>query len=187
MSALTPGLELEIKDMAFESLPEALSGKTIDVIAAGYTIKPDREETMDFTDTYYEAKQTILVKSDSTFASKDDLTDKKIGVQTGTTGSSCAEELTAKENVKGYNNGSLAVEALLGGEVDAVIIVNNPAKEYKNQHGDKVKLIENQFEEEEYAIAVRKGDKALLEAINGALKEMKADGKFQEIVDQYIK
>ncbi len=181
------GLTLEIKDMTFESLPEALSGKTIDLIAAGFTIDATREQTMDFTDTYYTALQTVIVKSDSGYTSKDDLTDKKIGVQTGTTGSFCAEELTAKENVIGYANGSLAVDALLTGNVDAVIIDNNPAKEYKTQHGDDVTLIENQFDEEEYAIAVKKGNKDLLEAVNNALKELKADGTFQTIVDKYIK
>ncbi len=181
------GLQLEIKDMAFESLSEALSGGTIDIIAAGFTIDPKREETMDFTNTYFTAKQTILVRSDSGFASKADLEDKKIGGQTGTTGLSCAEELTAKENIKGYNNGSLAVDDLLNGNLDAVIIDNNPANEYKNQHGDELTLITDQFEEEEYAMAVKKGNKSLLDAVNKALDEIKADGTFDEIVAQYIK
>lgn len=181
------GLTLEIKDMAFESLPDALGGGTIDLIAAGYTVDPTREETMDFTDTYYTALQTVIVKADSGYASKDDLKDKKIGVQTGTTGSSCAKELTDKENVIGYGNGSLAVDALLTGNVDAVIIDNNPAKEYKTKHGDAVTLLENQFDEEEYAIAVKKGNKDLLEAVNNALKEIKADGTFQKIIEKYIR
>lgn len=181
------GVELEIKNMEFDSLPEALTGKQIDVIAAGYTVKPDREDKMDFTDSYYTAKQTIIVKADSTFTSKDNLTDKKIGVQSGTTGSFCAEELTDASNVVGYTNGSLAVEALLSGSVDAVIIDNNPANEYKTQHGDKVKLIEDQFDEEQYAIGVSKGNKALVDAINDVLAKMKDDGRLQEIFDQFIK
>ena len=181
------GLELEIKDMIFDSLPQALSGKTIDVIAAGYTISSDREASMDFTDTYYTAMQSIIVKSGSSITDKDGLKDKKIGVQSGTTGNICAKDLTDPANIIGYDNGSLAVEALLSGNVDAVIIDNNPAKEYKAQKGDKVTLIENLFDAEEYAMAVNKGNKSLQDAINTALKEMKADGTFQAIIDKYIK
>ena len=172
------GLELEIKDMEFESLSGALSGGTIDVIAAGFTVEPDREETMDFTNTYFTAKQTILVLADSGYNTADDLENKKIGGQTSTTGLTCAEELTTKENIIGYSNGSLAVEALLGGAVDAVIIDNNPANEYKDQHGDKLKLIVDQFPEEDYAMAVKKGNASLLNAINEAL---------DEIIAEYIK
>ncbi|MCI8553420.1 MAG: basic amino acid ABC transporter substrate-binding protein [Clostridiales bacterium] len=184
------GLTLEIKDMTFESLPEALAGRNIDLIAAGFTIKPEREETMDFTDTYYTARQTILLKSDSAYTSAEEMKGKnlKIGVQTGTTGmNDAAPTLTGEDNIVGFNNGALAVEALLSGRVDAVIIDNNPANEYKDQHGDELKLLENQFEEEQYAIAVRKGNKELLDAVNQALRDIKADGSFQKVVDQYVR
>lgn len=78
------GLTLEIKDMAFESLPEALSGKNIDVIAAGFTIEPDREEQMDFTDSYYTARQTVLLRANSPYTSIEEMKGKglKIGAQT---------------------------------------------------------------------------------------------------------
>ena len=183
------GLEFEIKNMEFDSLSAALTGGSIDIIAAGFTIKPDREAVMDFTDTYYTAKQTLIVKSSSTYKTVADITNKglKIGVQSGTTGSFEAEELTEKTNIIGYKNGSLAVEALVNGTVDAVIIDNNPAKEYKTQKGDAITLIEDQFAEEEYAMAVKKGNSALLAAINKALADLKADGTFDTIVDKYIK
>lgn len=183
-------LKLEIKDMAFESLPEALSGKNIDVIAAGFTIDPDREEKMDFTDSYYTAKQTVLLRADSPYTSIEEMKGRglKIGAQTGTTGmTTAAPELTEEANIIGYNNGSLAVEALLNGNVDAVIIDNNPANEYKDQHGDAIKLLEDQFDEEHYCIAVRKGSSALQEAINKALQELKDEGELQKIIDEYVK
>lgn len=176
-------------DIEFESLPESLKAKEIDLIAAGFTARADREEAMDFSDSYYTALQTIIVRSDSAIASKDDIKDKnlKIGGQTGTTGLSEAEALTSPGNVKGYNNGAMAVEDLINGNLDAVIIDNNPAKEYKAQHSDKIKLLEKQFDEELYVIGVPKGNKALLDAVNKALKEMKEDGSLQKILDQYIK
>ena len=80
------GVELVIEDMEFNSLPAALANGQIDIIAAGFTVNPDREETMDFTSTYYEARQTLIVLSDSGYTSIDDLTDKVIGGQVATTG-----------------------------------------------------------------------------------------------------
>ena len=150
------GLKFEVEDMAFESLTQSF-GK-IDVIAAGFTIKPDREETCDFSDKYFNATQTVIK----------------------------AEEVTDAAKVTQYNNGSLAVEALVNGQIDAVIIDKNPAMAYKDQHGDAVKLLEGLFEEEEYALAVKKGNKELLDAINQALKDIKADGTFDKIVERYI-
>ncbi len=179
------GLTLEIKDMAFDSLPESLSIGEIDCIAAGLTVNPDREEVMSFTDGYYLASQTVIVKSDSGYAAIADLTDKKIGCQSGTTGQWCAEDYT--QDVVPFDNGALAVEALLNGSVDAVIIDNNPANEYKAQQGDAITLLEGQFEDETYAVAVNKDNTALCEAINNAIVEMKADGTFDEIVAAYIK
>lgn len=183
-------LEFEVNgDIEFDSLPESLKARQIDLIAAGFTARADREEAMDFSDSYYTALQTIIVRSDSEYNSIEDLKDKnlRIGGQTGTTGMSEAEDLTSTENAKGYTNGALAVEDLLNGNLDAVIIDNNPAKEYKAQHEDEIKLLENQFEEEHYVIGVPKGNKALLDAVNNALQEMKDDGSLQEILDQYIK
>ncbi len=182
------GLKFEVSDMEFDSLSSALTSRKIDVIAAGFTVKPDREEVMDFSNSYYTARQTIIVKADSDIASKDDLADKKIGVQTGTTGNTEAEGLVNDvSQVRSVASGALAVEALLNGDVDAVIIDNNPAKEYADQNNGELKLIENQFEDEAYAVAVLKGNSKLLDAINKAMKEMKEDGSFQKIVDKYIK
>lgn len=179
------GLTLEIQNMKFDSLPSALNGKTIDCIAAGFTINPDRQESMDFTDSYYTAKQTIIVNSSSSVKTKDDLAGKKVGVQTGTTGESDADDVVGKDKVSGYDSGALAVQALLSGQVDAVIIDDTPASEYKNQQGDKISLIENQFDPEDYGIAVCKGNTSLQKAINGALADMKSDGTLQQIIDQF--
>jgi len=181
------GLTLEISDMEFDSLPTALANGQIDVIAAGFTVKPDREETMDFSTPYYTAAQTIIVLKDSKIATVDDLTDKIIGVQSGTTGQFSAEELTSTDNIKGFASGMLAVEALKNKQVDAVIIDNNPAKAYGDQNLDTITLIEGQFADEEYALAVAKGNTVLLTKINDALAKLKADGSFDAIISKYVK
>jgi len=181
------GLKLEISDMEFDSLPTALANGQIDVIAAGFTVKPDREETMDFSTPYYTAAQTIIVLKDSKIATVDDLKDKIIGVQSGTTGQFSAEELTSTDNIKGFASGMLAVEALKNKQVDAVIIDNNPAKAYGDQNLDTITLIEGQFANEEYALAVAKGNTVLLTKINDALAKLKADGSFDAIISKYVK
>jgi len=181
------GIKLTISDMDFDSLPTALANEQIDVIAAGFSVNADREETMDFSTPYYTASQTIIVLKDSSIATADDLKDKIIGVQTGTTGSFDAADLTAEDNIKGFGNGMLAVEALKNGQVDAVIIDNNPAKAYGEQNPGTLTLIEGQFADEDYAFAVAKGNTVLLNKINDALAKIKADGTFDQIISKYIK
>jgi polar amino acid transport system substrate-binding protein len=181
------GITLTISDMEFDSLPTALANGQIDVIAAGFTVSPDREETMDFSSPYYTAAQTIIVATNSTIATVNDLKDKKIGVQSGTTGQTDAAGLTSDANIKGFASGMLAVEALKNGQVDAVIIDNNPAKAYADENPDTIKLIEGQFAAEEYALAVKKGNSVLLNKINDALTKLKADGTFDAIISKYVK
>ena len=183
-------LTFEVKgDIEFESLPESLKTRDIDLIAAGFTALADREEAMDFSDSYYTALQTVIVRADSAYTTLADIKDKglKIGGQSGTTGLSEAEKLTDKDKAIGYTNGALAVQDLINGNLDVVIIDNNPAKEYKEQHSSDIKLLENQFEEEHYVIGIPKGNKKLLEAVNNALKDIKEDGTLQKILDNYIK
>ena len=182
------GVELEIVDMEFDALPTALANGQIDIIAAGFTVTPDREEAMDFTTPYYTAAQTVIVLKDSGYTGIADLEGKLIGVQTGTTGSFCAEDIVddPDNDIKGFASGMLAVEALKNGQVDAVIIDNNPAKEYAESNADLV-LIEGEFADEKYAMAVAKGNDVLLGNVNAALAAIKDNGEFDKIVDKYIK
>ena len=181
------GVKLKISDMEFDSLPTALVNKQIDVIAAGFTVTPDREETMDFSTPYYVAEQTIIVLKDSIITSKENLKDKVIGVQSGTTGQFDAENWTSDTNIKGFESGMLAVEALKNGQVDAVIIDDNAAQVYGDETPDTLVLIRGQFDAEEYAIAVPKGNDVLLKKINAALDKLKADGTFDDINSKYMK
>lgn len=181
------GMELKIVDLDFEALPAALANGQIDIIAAGLTVRPDREETMDFTNTYYTAAQTVIVLKDSGYTGIADLSEKLIGVQTGTTGSYCAEEFVDDlSQIKTFQNGMLAVEALKNGQVDAVIIDNNPAKEYAEIHAE-LSLIEGEFADEMYAMAVAKGNQVLLDNVNAALVKIRDNGEFDKIIDKYVK
>ena len=179
------GVEVKIENMEFASLVSSIGSK-IDIAAAGMTVD-ERKESVDFSNPYYEAVQYVIVSADSDIATADDLKDKTIGVQLGTTGDFIAEEYTS--NVAQYNKAVDAVNDLVNGKVDVVIIDKNPALVFETKFEGKVKAIEGAqfgFETEEYAIALPKGDTALADAVNGAVDELKADGTFDELVKTYI-
>ncbi len=179
------GRELVIEDIAFDSIiPELQSGKA-DIGAAGMTVTEDRLMNVDFSDTYATAVQAIIVTGDSEIAGPDDLADKLIGVQQGTTGDIYASDDFGDENVERYPKGVDAVQALIQGKVDAVIIDNEPAKVFVGEN-EGLKLLDTAYAEEEYAIAVKKGNTELLEQVNKAIQELKESGKLDEIVAKYI-
>lgn len=180
------GMELKIEDMAFDSIIPAVQGGKADIGVAGMTVDEDRKTQVDFTDTYYTGRQVIIVKEDSTIAGPDDLAGKKIGVQQGTTGDIYTTDDYGDENIERFNKGMEAVQALQQGKVDAVVIDDQPAKTFVEEN-EGLKILETEYVEEEYAIALKKGNDELLEKINKAIKELKEDGTFDKIVAKYIK
>ena len=181
------GMELEIEDIAFDSIiPEIVSGKA-DMGLAGMTVTEDRMQSVDFSDTYAKASQKIIVTEDSEIASPDDLKGVIVGVQLGTTGDIYVSDLEADgTTVERYSKGFEAVQALSQGKIDAVVIDGEPAKTFVAET-EGLKILEESFTDEEYAIAVKKGNTELLEKINGALKTLKDNGTLDEIVAKYIK
>lgn len=180
------GMKLEIKDMEFDSLIPAVKSDSIDVVLAGMTVTDERKQSVDFSDSYSTGVQVIIVKEGSDIKSADDLKGKKIGVQSGTTGDSYCTTDFGQENVKQFSNGSLAVAALANGQVDCVVIDNEPAKNYVAANTG-LKILDTEYITEDYAIAVSKDNPDLLKKINTALKELKEAGKIDEIVGKYIK
>ena len=169
------GLELQVDDMDFDAaLLAAQNGKS-DMVMAGVTVTDERLKVMDFSDTYAEGIQSIIVKEDSTIASPDDLADKMIGTQRGTTGYIYCSDDFGDDHVTPYDDGLTAVQALNNGQVDAVVIDNAPAKEFVEANPG-LKILDTAYAQEDYAIGVAKGNTELLNAINGALEELKAEG-----------
>ena len=184
------GLELQIDDMDFDAaLLAAQTGKS-DMVMAGVTVTEDRQTVMDFSDSYATGIQVVIVPEDSDIASIDDMTGKMIGVQRGTTGDQyCSASVEdggfGEENVTRYDNGLTAVQALNNSQVDCVVIDNAPAQEFVAANPG-LKILDTEYANEDYAIGVAKGNTQLLDAINGALAELEADGTLQSIVDKYI-
>ena len=184
------GLELQIDDMDFDAALLSVQQGKADIVMAGVTVTDERKAVMDFSDSYATGIQSIIVPNDSDIASPDDLAGKTIGTQRGTTGYIFCSDTPenggfGEEHVTAYDDGATAVKALLNGQVDCVVIDNAPAQEYVKANPG-LKILETEFANEDYAIGVAKGNTALLDAINGALKELIDDGTVQSIIDKYI-
>ena len=179
------GLELQIDDMDFDAALLSVQQGKADIAMAGITVTDERKAVMAFSDSYATGIQSIIVPEGSDIASPDDLAGKKIGTQRGTTGYIYCTDDFGEDSVVAYDNGLTAVQALNNGQVDAVVIDNAPAKEYVAANPG-LKVLETSYAEEDYAIGMSKDNTALVEAVNAALEELKADGTLQSIVDKYI-
>ena len=185
------GLELVVDDMGFDAALTAVQTGQSDIAMAGITVTDDRLEVMDFSDSYATGIQVVIVKEDSPIQTVDDLANAEmIGCQKATTGYIYCSDTPenggyGEDHVTAFDTGALAVMALVNGQVDAVVIDNEPAKAFVAENPG-LEILDTEFAVEDYAIGVAKGNTALLDAINAAMAELKADGTFQSIVDKYI-
>ena len=160
--------------------------RAADVMLAGLSYSEDRDEVVDFTDSYATGIQSVIVKEGSD-VTMDNVGEYLIGTQRGTTGFQYATGDYGEEHVIGYDNGATAVQELINGTIDAVIIDNAPAQEYVAANPDAgLALLDGAWVEEDYCAAVDEGNTVLLEAINTALNELISDGTVQTIIDKYI-
>ena len=184
------GMTLVIEDMEFDSILTAVQNGSVDFGMAGMTVTDERKESVDFSLSYANGVQAIIVKDGSPITHVDDLyaddANYKVGVQLGTTGDIYATDDFGADNVITYNNGNSAVLALNGGSVDCVIIDNEPAKALVAANSG-LKILETTYADEDYAIAVKKGNSELLDKINTAIMELTEDGTIDAILDKYIK
>lgn len=180
------GMEVKVENMEFDSLVSSI-GNRIDAAIAGMTVTDERKEQVDFSNPYYEAVQYVIVAADSDIATADDLKNKTIGSQLGTTGMFLSEDIEGA-TAQTYNRAIDAVNDLVNGRVDLVIVDKNPAQVFETKFEGKVKIIDGAefgFETEEYAIALPKGSD-MVEKVNQALDDLKADGTFDKLVAEYI-
>lgn len=185
------GLELQVDDMGFDAALQAAQTGKSDMVMAGVTVTEERQAVMDFSNSYANGVQVVIVKEGSPIQTVDDLANANmIGCQMGTTGYTFCSDTPenggfGEDHVTPYDDGAAAVQALMNGQIDAVVIDNKPAQEYVAANPG-LKILDGEFTNEDYAIGVAKGNTALLDAINDALEELTADGTIQSIVDKYI-
>ena len=179
------GLELQVDDMDFDAaLLAAQQGKS-DIVMAGVSVTEERQKVMEFSDSYATGVQVIIVKEDSEIASVEDLEGKMIGTQRGTTGNIYCTDDYGEDHITTYDNGLTAVQALMNGQVDCVVIDQEPAKAFVAAN-QGLKILDTEYVSEDYAIGMAKGNTALQSAVNKALAELQEDGTVQSIVDKYI-
>ena len=199
------GYQLVIKNIDFDAILEQVSAGYADIGMAGLTINAKRQETNDFTDTYYNASQMIIVpKNDTRFDGCTTAAEveavlaglaqgTKVGYQNGTTGNwyvagseDWGYDGFANVDPKGYDSALMAVQDMKNGNLSAVVVDEAPAKALVNANSDDVKVINIPLTEEQYAFAVKKGNSALVAEFNAFLAEIKANGTFDAIVAKYF-
>jgi polar amino acid transport system substrate-binding protein len=178
------GMTAEVEDMNFDSVIASVQSGKVDVGMAGMTVTEDRKKMVNFTEPYATSTQVIIVNDGSDIKSKDDLENKRIGVQLGTTGDIYASDIEGA-TVERFNKGSETVLALKQDKVDAVVIDNQPAQKFVEAN-EGISILDEPLTEEDYAIAVNMDNTELLDQINGALAELKESGELQTIIDKYI-
>ena len=178
------GMEVTVEDMEFDALIPALASNKVDIVAAGMTVTPEREKSVNFTDTYATAAQVIIVKQGSDIASSEDLNGKILGVQMGTTGDGLASEIEGAQ-VERFNKYFEAVQSVLQGKIDAVVIDSAPAKAFAEKDENLV-ILDEALSSEDYAMAINKDNTELLDKVNAAIAELDEEGTLDEIIDKYI-
>ena len=178
------GLELQIDDMDFDAALLSVQQGKADIAMAGVTVTDERKNVMDFSDSYATGVQVVIVKEGSD-VTLDNLGEKMIGTQRGTTGYIYTSDDYGDDHVTAYDNGASAVQALINGQVDCVVIDSAPAEAFVAANAG-LTILDTEYVTESYAIGVNKDNTALLDAINQALAELTADGTVQSIVDKYI-
>ncbi|MGL4366724.1 MAG: basic amino acid ABC transporter substrate-binding protein [Brevinemataceae bacterium] len=182
------GLKIQIENLNWDALLLSLQTKKIDLIISGMTITESRQKIVNFTDSYYTSKeQVILIKTDNTnVIGIQDILDKRVGVILGFTGDTIMTSLISNDiMIQRFNNSFQAVEALRANKIDAVLLDNEPARNFVKNHSD-LKMVQGNGTEEYYAIALRKDDTKLLEKLNIALHQIHENGEYQKIYNKYF-
>ena len=177
------GCELEITNLDFDAALAGVSTGKYDIAVAGITASEERKKSMNFSDNYFVASQSIVVKADSDIKGKDDLEGKTISCQEGTTGEQYL--LDNKYNVQSFKTGAEGITALTTGKVDALVIDNAVAKALSAEQNGATVVLDEALTDESYAIALQLGNDELTQKINGALKELKEDGTLKKIFEKY--
>ena len=176
------GVKMEAKNIPWDTIFAGLANGQYDGVASGVSVTEDRKKTMDFSTPILEAGQVIIVKKASTVSGIDDIKGLKVGVQIGTTGDLVLDDYDVVR--KQYDDIGLALQDMLNGNIDACVCDSLIASDFvlaNPNYKDKLKVAGSAFTQEDIAIAVKKGNKKLLDLINKGLAELKADGSYDKL------
>ena len=191
MGAIGAELDLEVVfiDSGFDSITSgtAMVGNECDIAASAITIRPDREENIDFSDGYFDADQTLMVKADSGYSSYDDLVGLRLGVQAGTTGEEYANDNNpGGVEVVSFSESADLFVAMEAGDIQG-ILQDLPVNVERARGDDSLSVVAEYPTGEVYGFAVKEeGKEALLTAVNEALATVKSNGEYDTIYDKYF-
>jgi polar amino acid transport system substrate-binding protein len=188
---LSPPLTVKFQTADFKTIFTALAAHKYDLVVSAVTIKATRKETIDFTDPYFKADQSIAVDTAKQPSIKtiDDLAGVTVGAQDGTTGKDCADALKAAGKVKevrAYKEIPTAFSDLSAGRIGAVLNDLPTSKRIVEQRGGTLKIVQIVRTKEAYGIAVAKDNPNLRGALNAALAAMKADGSYSALFEKWF-
>lgn len=188
--AAAEGIKVEFVNTAWEGIIPSLTEKKNDILVSALTITEERKKEVDFSDSYFESTNYIVIAKDSAVAALADLKGKKVSVQQGTTGDIALTEFLGKDyaGVKRFKGTPEAFLELKNGKVDAAVADSGVVMEYVKNNADlNLKyVIDDKFEKENYGIAVRKGDTELLGKINAGLQKIKENGEYDKIYEKWF-
>ena len=180
------GLEVEWVRTDFDTIFTAVAGGQFDMVAAASTITEERQQTVDFSDPYYNSRQALVVAEGSDITSEADVGEGHvIGVQRGTTGKAYAEE-NLDARIKTFTNAPDAFRDLEAGNVDAVVNDEPASAEIISDFPGQILIAAAIDTNERYGFAFSKDNPELTEAVNGALAEVIADGTYETIFSTYF-
>ena len=179
---------VQFQTTAWDGIFAALANGEFDVVASGVTITAERDEVVDFTDSYFSVDQAVAVRVEDEALTLDDFVngDLVFGAQNGTTNAIVAEDLVGRDRVQLYDDFNAAVLALINGDVDGVIIDDVSAEAFVQQYAGEIAVgIRSVESGDNLGFAVQEGDE-LVDALNAGLQQIKDDGTLQEIKDAWF-
>ncbi|TCJ19813.1 basic amino acid ABC transporter substrate-binding protein [Rubrobacter taiwanensis] len=182
------GFEPDIQNVTFDGIIPGLQSGTYDMAISAMTITEEREQQVDFSDPYFNADQSLLVRAGSDIESVDDLADANVGVQLGTTGAMLATEFQSEGRIGELTTFDTIEDAFLAlenGQVDAVINDFPVSADRVETSGADLEIVETFPTGEQYGIAFPP-DSELREPVNQALAEIKEDGTYAEIYEKWF-
>lgn len=188
VQAIADGLDLKlaVKDSSFDALQsgQALNAGQCDMAASAMTITDERKAALDFSDGYYDSEQSLLVPEGSDIASIGDLDGKKVGVQQGTTGKSYTEENASGADIISFPSDAEMFQAIKAGQVDALL--QDLPVNLDHQKAGGFTVVETYKTDEQYGLAMKKGNTALVDAVDEQLSTMRDDGTYDDIYNTYF-
>lgn len=184
------GFEVTFESLGFDGLIPALQSDNIDIVASGMWASDERKEEVDFSDTYYDSGLVVAVKADNTTIDGVDSlpSDAVVAAQIGTSGAEYVQQLEKDGKIaeaKIYDKVTDAIMDVQNGTVIALINDKPVTQEYISKKEGTIKIVGETLNEESYGIAVKKDNKELLDKINAGLKNLKENGKFDELLEQW--